>query len=152
VYDLCKGKKVCEGDETALTKKEDEEEEDANAGKLAKKKKKTKGRHGCGSAQPKIMKDGTRLRADYSKAGGERTAAEVMEGDKKQMSAQHVYELFKGISNEDCIALGLNPKYSRPDWMICSVFPVPPPHVRPSVYSDTAKYVARAQSRLPFLA
>lgn len=32
--------------------------------------------------------------------------------------------------------LGLNPQYSRPDWLIITVLPVPPPHVRPSVALD----------------
>merc|ERR1711965_990384 len=32
--------------------------------------------------------------------------------------------------------LGFSPLWSRPDWMICQVFAVPPPAVRPSVKHD----------------
>lgn len=44
----------------------------------------------------------------------------------------------KRISDEDCLLLGLNPKYARPDWMILQVLPIPPPPVRPSVMMDTS--------------
>ena len=32
--------------------------------------------------------------------------------------------------------MGLNRYWCRPDWMICSVLPIPPPQVRPSVIQD----------------
>jgi DNA-directed RNA polymerase II subunit RPB1 len=32
--------------------------------------------------------------------------------------------------------LGLNEEYARPDWMIITVLPVPPPPVRPSIQMD----------------
>ena len=40
------------------------------------------------------------------------------------------------ITNEDCDLLGFSNKYSRPEWMICSVLPIPPPAMRPSVRQD----------------
>lgn len=43
---------------------------------------------------------------------------------------------FKRISDEDVNFMGFNPTWSRPDWMICQVLPVPPPQVRPSVKHD----------------
>jgi hypothetical protein len=49
-----------------------------------------------------------------------------------------VLNVLKRISDEDCLLLGLNPKYARPDWMILQVLPVPPPPVRPSVMMDTS--------------
>ena len=35
--------------------------------------------------------------------------------------------------------LGLDPTYARPDWMVLTVLPVPPPPVRPSVAMDGAR-------------
>ena len=32
--------------------------------------------------------------------------------------------------------MGLNPDWSRPDWMMITVLPVPPPPVRPSIQVD----------------
>jgi DNA-directed RNA polymerase II subunit RPB1 len=43
---------------------------------------------------------------------------------------------FKRISDEDVHFMGFSPVWSRPDWMICQVLPVPPPPVRPSVKHD----------------
>lgn len=36
-------------------------------------------------------------------------------------------------------ALGLNPVFARPDWMVLTVLPVPPPNVRPSVQADNGR-------------
>jgi DNA-directed RNA polymerase II subunit RPB1 len=51
---------------------------------------------------------------------------------------KQVLNVLKRISDEDCLLLGLNPKYARPDWMILQVLPIPPPPVRPSVMMDTS--------------
>lgn len=53
------------------------------------------------------------------------------------LSGKRVYEILKGISDEDCRLLGLDPKWSRPDWMMITVLPVPPPHVRPAIEMDS---------------
>jgi DNA-directed RNA polymerase II subunit RPB1 len=45
----------------------------------------------------------------------------------------------KNITDEDCIALGFNPKYARPDWLILTVMPVPPPQVRPTIVIDPTR-------------
>lgn len=51
-------------------------------------------------------------------------------------TAEIVLEIFKKIKDQDCIDLGLNPRWSRPEWMIITVLPVPPPAVRPSIHTD----------------
>jgi DNA-directed RNA polymerase beta' subunit len=43
---------------------------------------------------------------------------------------------FQRITDEDCAYLGLNSKFARPEWMICTVLAVPPLTVRPSVVMD----------------
>lgn len=54
--------------------------------------------------------------------------------EKKMMvTAERVLEIFKHISDEECLVMGMDPKYARPDWMIISVLPVPPLPVRPAV-------------------
>jgi DNA-directed RNA polymerase II subunit RPB1 len=42
----------------------------------------------------------------------------------------------KKISDSDLILLGLSEEYARPEWMILTVMPVPPPPVRPSIAVD----------------
>ena len=55
---------------------------------------------------------------------------------KFMLTPEHVHNILKRITNIDCDILGFNHKYSRPDWMICTVLPVAPPSVRPSVRQD----------------
>ena len=47
-----------------------------------------------------------------------------------------VLRAFQRITDEDCDLLGFNHKFSRPEWMICTVLAVPPLTVRPSVVMD----------------
>ncbi len=65
------------------------------------------------------------------------------------LSAERVLEIFKNVSDEDCVVLGMDPKYSRPDWMLVQVLPVPPLSVRPAVIMHGS---ARNQVRPVWLA
>lgn len=57
---------------------------------------------------------------------------------KKQVfNAEEVLRILQRITDEDAEALGFHRKYNRPEWMICTVLPFPPPAVRPSVRTDT---------------
>jgi len=47
-----------------------------------------------------------------------------------------VLRAFQRMSDTDIARIGLNPKFSRPEWMICTVLAVPPLTVRPSVVMD----------------
>jgi DNA-directed RNA polymerase II subunit RPB1 len=47
-----------------------------------------------------------------------------------------ILRAFQRISDEDCDLLGFNHKFSRPEWMVCTVLAVPPLTVRPSVVMD----------------
>ena len=56
-----------------------------------------------------------------------------VENEKQYLSPEYLLKFFKRISDEDCILIGLDPKWCRPEWFICTILPVPPPSVRPSV-------------------
>jgi DNA-directed RNA polymerase beta' subunit len=58
---------------------------------------------------------------------------------KKFFPVEEVERIFRNITDEDCEILGFSKLWSRPEWMICSVFPVPPPCVRPSVKNDSGQ-------------
>jgi DNA-directed RNA polymerase II subunit RPB1 len=97
------------------------------------KKKMCDGHDGCGAKRPdKITKDGIlKITMEWK---------EVNEENRKQVfSAEDVLRILKRISDADLERLGFHTKYNRPDWMICSVLPVPPPAVRPSVRNDTGQ-------------
>lgn len=53
------------------------------------------------------------------------------------ISAAHAREILCKISDDTCRLIGLDPEKTRPEWMIVTVLPVPPPCVRPSVTMDT---------------
>jgi len=86
--------------------------------------------NGCGAIVP------TR----YYKQGIGDVYAEWKTTDKKTnkvlLDAEMVLCILKKMTDEDIRYLTFDPKYSRPEWMICSVFPVSPPSVRPSIRQD----------------
>jgi DNA-directed RNA polymerase II subunit RPB1 len=91
---------------------------------------------GCGCKQP-----------DKIKLEGMSTILAVWEnieteGDSESKKINHkltpelILKIFKRISDEDISFMGFSPLWSRPEWMVCQVLPVPPPAVRPSVKHD----------------
>jgi DNA-directed RNA polymerase II subunit RPB1 len=98
---------------------------------------------GCGCLQPTIKKeDQSRIFAEWkddAKSDGVPTAPAAPEKPKViriRLTAEMVLKICKRISDEDVQFMGMSPKFSRPEWMICTVFAVPPPAVRPSVKYD----------------
>lgn len=55
---------------------------------------------------------------------------------KRYLEPDYVYRLLQRVSDEDVEFMGFDPRFCRPDWMMCTVLPVPPPQVRPSVMQD----------------
>uniref|UniRef100_A0A0E0KYK6 DNA-directed RNA polymerase subunit n=1 Tax=Oryza punctata TaxID=4537 RepID=A0A0E0KYK6_ORYPU len=130
IYDACKNTRVCAGGDD-LDVQEQQGTDDP-----------VKKRGGCGAQQPNITVDGMRMVAEFKappkkKNDDQEQLPEPV--DRKQiLSAERVLNVLKHISDEDCLLLGLNPKFARPDWMILQVLPIPPPPVRPSVMMDTS--------------
>lgn len=87
----------------------------------------SQGHGGCGRFQPKIRRNGLELVAEWKQVNEDSQEKKIM------LTAERVLEIFKRISDEECITLGMDPKYSRPDWMIVTVLPVPPLPMRPAV-------------------
>ena len=87
---------------------------------------------GCGCKQPsKIKKEGlANITAEWSGSDDKNKVTITLTPDL-------LLKMFKRISDEDVKYMGFSPTFSRPEWMICSVFAVPPPAVRPSVKHDS---------------
>ncbi|KAI3422210.1 meiosis-specific APC/C activator protein ama1 [Globodera pallida] len=117
IYELCKTKGMCEG-AAELPSNGDEFEEGEKEQKSG----------GCGRYQPQYRRKEIEIHAEWKKHVNDDTQER-----KIILTAERILEIFKGITDEDCLVLGLDPKFSRPDWMICQVLPVPPLTVRPSV-------------------
>uniref|UniRef100_A0A8C3N8R1 DNA-directed RNA polymerase subunit n=1 Tax=Geospiza parvula TaxID=87175 RepID=A0A8C3N8R1_GEOPR len=121
VYDLCKGKNICEGGEEMDHKfgvEQPEGDEDLT---------KEKGHGGCGRYQPRIRRSGLELYAEWKHVNEDSQEKKIL------LSPERVHEIFKRISDEECFVLGMDPKFARPEWMVCTVLPVPPLSVRPAV-------------------
>jgi len=87
---------------------------------------------GCGCKQPnKISLEGmSNIFAIWEKMG------EQKENITIKLIPELVIKMFKRISDEDVFFMGFNPKWSRPEWMICQVLPIAPQSCRPSVKQD----------------
>lgn len=59
-----------------------------------------------------------------------------LQPDKRLFPPHEVYTALKKVSDSDLHLLGLSVEYARPEWMILTVLPVPPPPVRPSIAVD----------------
>ena len=83
---------------------------------------------GCGCKQPDSYKvDGvTGVKATIKGDEGEETI-------RVSYEAEYIKQIFEKITDEDSNFMGFSEAWCRPEWLICSVLPVPPPAVRPSV-------------------
>ena len=127
VWNMCKTKMICETGEDEITSEGER--------KI--------GHGGCGHRQPIIRRDGLRLNVSFKAQGEDAVATE----GKNYLSAEKVLTILRKISDEDCVALGMNPQFARPDWMILTILPVPPPPVRPSIMMDS---MLRSEDDLTF--
>ncbi|AJV02531.1 BBM_1a_G0007360.mRNA.1.CDS.1 [Saccharomyces cerevisiae] len=113
IWTLCKTKMICETDVPS----EDDPTQLVSRG-------------GCGNTQPTIRKDGLKLVGSWKK---DRATGDADEPELRVLSTEEILNIFKHISVKDFTSLGFNEVFSRPEWMILTCLPVPPPPVRPSI-------------------
>ena len=94
--------------------------------------------NGCGCRQPnKIKIEGfSTIIAEWTNEDKDSEGGEANENMVIKLTPEMVIKIFQKISDEDVNFMGFSSQYSRPDWMICQTFAVPPPSVRPSVKHD----------------
>jgi len=84
----------------------------------------------CQSSQPKYYRKDLHIEIEFP------VDMEMAGPDRKQFfPASEAITVFSRMSDEDIRYLGLDPVYSRPEWLVVSVLPVPPLHVRPSIFA-----------------
>lgn len=119
VWNVCKSKMVCEADVVN------------DEGQV------TSGRGGCGHTQPTVRRDGLKLWGTWKQ---NKQFEENEQPERRLLTPSEILSVFRHISEEDCQKLGFNEDYARPEWMLITVLPVPPPPVRPSIaFNDTAR-------------
>ena len=103
---------------------------------------------GCGNAQPDIRRTGLQLWASWKPRKGEDDEESTPE--KKRIFPQDALNTFRTLTDETLELMGLNLDYARPEWMILSALPVPPPPVRPSISVDGSGQGQRGEDDLTF--
>lgn len=132
IWRMSRTRRVCEQDTT---------EEDP--------KKARRPHGGCGNPQPDtIRKEGLKLTGTWK---AKKKDEDDGQGDRKEvLSPQTALNIFKLLSDETLQMLGLNKDYARPEWMILTVLPVPPPPVRPSISVDGTGQGMRGEDDLTY--
>jgi DNA-directed RNA polymerase II subunit RPB1 len=104
---------------------------------------------GCGNHQPDtIRKEGLKLTATYKPKKKEDDDGQ---GERKEViMPQNALNIFKLLTDNTLALLGLNADYARPEWMIMTVLPVPPPPVRPSISVDGTGQGMRGEDDLTY--
>ena len=90
---------------------------------------------GCGTLLPRTfhIEGIARIVAEWDAPDTETSSKNSV---KQPLEVEFVLRLFRQILDEDVDFIGLSRFWCRPDWMICTVLPIPPPQVRPSVVQD----------------
>jgi len=92
---------------------------------------------GCGNVQPKYRSGpGVTILLEISEKD---RSVESGEDRKRKLSAAEAYKILRRITDQDCKVLGFNPNHARPDWLITTVMPVSPPHVRPAIMMSSTQ-------------
>ncbi|KAH8883867.1 beta and beta-prime subunits of DNA dependent RNA-polymerase [Thozetella sp. PMI_491] len=125
VHRACKKKKRCENE---ATKKG--EENDFDPGDNPQKP--APGHGGCGNEHPTIRQQTLQLWGTFEHKDEEGLKVK----EKKLITPEMALGILTRISDDDMRDIGLNTDHARPEWMIVTVLPVPPPPVRPSISMD----------------
>ena len=59
--------------------------------------------------------------------------------DTRRVTPIEILERFEKLTDDDCLLLGVDTKYARPEWMILNVFPIPPVTMRPSITLESGE-------------
>ena len=136
IWRLCKPKMVCDSDVTA----NDDNEDPKEAAKRA--------HGGCGNTQPEVRQQALQLWGTWKVPKDEDNDGATAE--KKLITAEMALNVFRSISTAEIADLGLSTDYARPEWMIITVLPVPPPPVRPSISMDGTGQGMRGEDDLTY--
>ena len=87
----------------------------------------------CGAKQPsRLQKESSMKIIAEWKTPGEPSV-------QLELTPEDILRIFKRLSDVDIELLGFNPRWNKPEWMICTVLPVPPPSVRPSIIEENGQ-------------
>ncbi|GKT64622.1 DNA-directed RNA polymerase II subunit Rpb1 [Colletotrichum tofieldiae] len=124
VWNICKKKTRCENEV---------KEQKPDDGEYGLNMKQAPVNHGgCGNIQPRVRHKALQLIAKFEAQGEDG----VKKKEEPPITPEMAHNILRRISDDDLRDMGLNLEYARPEWMIVTVLPVPPPPVRPSISMD----------------
>nr|MBA4405194.1 DNA-directed RNA polymerase subunit A' [Nanoarchaeum sp.] len=85
----------------------------------------------------KIIKKCPHCNAKQKKIALEKPSTILEDG--KRITPIQIKSRLEKISDEDVAALGINPKFARPEWMILDILAVPPVTIRPSITLESGE-------------
>ena len=88
-------------------------------------------------AQARLAKKCPHCKANIIKVKFEKPS-NFME-DTKRLSPIEILERFEKITDQDCQLIGVNPIFARPEWMVLTIFPIPPVTMRPSITLESGE-------------
>lgn len=103
---------------------------------------------GCGNLQPEVRQQSLALTGTWKVPKDE--DGETAQPEKRNITPEMALNVFRSISASEVRDLGLSYDYARPEWLIITVLPVPPPPVRPSVSMDGTGQGMRGEDDLTF--
>jgi DNA-directed RNA polymerase II subunit RPB1 len=109
---------------------------------------KSRSHGGCGNYQPEVRQTALQLWGTWKVPKDDEEGSGQPE--KKQITPEMALNIIRSISTEEIQDLGLSADYARPEWMIITVLPVPPPPVRPSISMDGTGQGMRGEDDLTF--
>lgn len=124
VWDICKSKKRCDNDPP---KQAEDGEFNPSGGDGP-----VGGHGGCGNFQPTIRQQALTLWGSVESKDEDG----VKTKEKKVITPEMALNIFRRMREDEMIDIGVNISQARPEWMIITVLPVPPPPVRPSISMD----------------
>ena len=94
-------------------------------------------KNGCGALYPNSIKKDSNSIAKLSLIWKRKKDGDIEQEDLNLLvNASDVSRMFKNILDTDVEIMGFDNELCHPSWLICSVLPIAPPYVRPSVRSD----------------
>ncbi|OXB61523.1 UNVERIFIED_CONTAM: hypothetical protein H355_008190, partial [Colinus virginianus] len=69
------------------------------------------GHGGCGRYQPRIRRVGLELYAEWKHVNEDSQEKKIL------LSPERVHEVLKRVPDDECVVLGMEPRFARPEWM-----------------------------------
>ncbi|KAH7156234.1 hypothetical protein EDB81DRAFT_646766 [Dactylonectria macrodidyma] len=138
VWEVCKKKNRCDNED----RNDKNKEEFAPGLKLPG----AENHGGCGNVQPNVRQAALQLKAAFDVAQEDG----VKRRETTPITPEMAHAILRRISEEDLVNMGLNSDYARPEWMVLTVLPVPPPPVRPSISMDGTSTGMRNEDDLTY--